>query len=198
MHEIEPYYNWLQFYDSSHDEYSPFYGKEYNYDLYSENIYGYYIDPAWDFFGSETLYLKVLFANYEDGFVIIELLGEWNDAINNDIMHLKRNVLECMMQAGLNKFILIGENILNFHGSDDSYYEEWFEEVEDASLSGGQGWIVAMNFRDFVESEMSSYEIDQYINFGGQLQIMNWRTMTPRHLCKVLDEMMNRRLLPGY
>lgn len=187
MHQIEPYYNWLQYYDPSQDEQSPFYGKEYNYDLYSENIYGYYIDPGWDYFGSETLYMKVLYAKYDEGYAVIEFIGEWNDAINNDIMHLKRNVLELMLEYGLNKFILIGENILNFHGSDDSYYEEWFEEVE-------EGWIAALNFRDFIESEMSVYEIDQYINFGGPLQIINWRTMPPKKLCAAIDHMMQRRL----
>ncbi len=131
MHNIEPYYTWLKYYDSSFDERSPFYGKEYNYDLLQDNIYGYYIHPAWDSFESETLYLKVLFTNYEKNFVIIEFIGEWNDAINNDIMLLKRNFIEVLMAEGISKFILIGENILNFHGSDDSYYEEWFEEAEE-------------------------------------------------------------------
>jgi hypothetical protein len=187
MHQIEPYYNWLKFYDSAEDPDSPFHGKEYNYDLYSENIYGYYIDPGWDFFGSETLYLKVLYVNADRGCAIIELLGEWNDALNNDIMHLKRNIIEHFLMLGVNKFILIGENILNFHGSDDSYYEEWFDEVE-------EGWIVAMNFRDFVEAEMSAYDIDQYINFGGQLQVVNWRTMTPMAVFAAIDQLMSRRL----
>ncbi len=40
MHDIEPYYNWLKYYDSSFDERSPFYGKEYNHDLYKDTIYG--------------------------------------------------------------------------------------------------------------------------------------------------------------
>lgn len=60
MHEIEPYYNWLKYYDSSFDERSPFFGKEYNHDLFQDTIYGYYIHPAWDSFESETLYLKIL------------------------------------------------------------------------------------------------------------------------------------------
>ena len=41
-------------------------------------------------------------------------------------MHLKRNILETFMANGIQKFILLGENVLNFHGSDDCYYEEWF------------------------------------------------------------------------
>lgn len=187
MHQIEPFYSWLKYYDSSEDEDSPFLGKEYNYDLYSENIYGYYIDPGWDFFGSETLYMKVLYTNCEEGYTIIELLGEWNDAINNDIMNMKRNIIEHFLLLGVNKFILIGENILNFHGSDDSYYEEWFDEVE-------EGWIVAMNFRDFVEEEMANYQIDHYINFGGQLQMVNWRTRTPMAVFELINAMMSRRL----
>ena len=136
MHDIEPYHRWHQYYDSSEDPYSPFNGKEYNYDLYSETIYGYYIAPGWDFIGSETLYIKILFTDYERGFSVIEFIGEWNDAINNDIMHLKRNILEHLIYNGVNKFILIGENIMNFHGSDDCYYEEWFEELEDGWIAG--------------------------------------------------------------
>ena len=66
MHQIEPFYNWLKYYDSSADERSPFFGKIYSYDCYSEKIYGYYIDPSWDYFGSETLYLKLLFCDYEE------------------------------------------------------------------------------------------------------------------------------------
>jgi hypothetical protein len=46
-------------------------------------------------------------------------------------MHFKRNVIDQMVGNGINQFILIGENVMNFHGSDDCYYEEWFEDVED-------------------------------------------------------------------
>ena len=92
MHQIEPYYRWLPLYNPAEDESSPFYGKEYNFDLYSETIYGYYIDPSWDNIGSETLFIKLLFVDYTSGFAIIEFIGEWNDTINNDVMVLKRNI----------------------------------------------------------------------------------------------------------
>lgn len=187
MHNIEPYYNWLRYYDSSADEQSPFFGKTYNHDLYSETVYGYYIDPAWDNIGSETLFIKILFADYENGYVVMEFIGEWNDAINNDIMILKRNIIELLLQEGINKFILIGENILNFHGSDDSYYEEWFEEVED-------GWIAAVNFPDFITDEMQRYRLDHYINMGGTLQIEKWRTVHPARFCEVVAALIQRRL----
>jgi hypothetical protein len=187
MHDIEPYYNWLKYYDPSQDERSPFFGKEYNFDIYSDTIYGYYIDPAWDFMGSETLYIKVLYAEYESGFAVIEFLGEWNDAINNDIMHLKRNVIDDMIRNGVNKFILIGENILNFHGSDDSYYEEWFDEVED-------GWVAAVNFPEFIQEEFKRYHLDSYINMGGTLQLNNWRTLNPSSFYDVVSKLIQRRL----
>ncbi|MBK7182073.1 MAG: hypothetical protein IPH89_03600 [Bacteroidetes bacterium] len=71
---------------------------------------------------SPTLFIKILFVEYEQGYAIIELIGEWNDAINNDIMILKRDIIEKIMEYGVNKFILIGENVLNFHHSDDCYF----------------------------------------------------------------------------
>ena len=187
MHHIEPYYNWIKFYDSSTDALSPFHGKEYNYELYTDTIYGYYIDPAWDGIGSETLYIKILFADYDNGYAVIEMIGEWNDALHNDIMHFKRNIIEHMILQGLNKFILIGENILNFHGSDDCYYEEWFEEVE-------AGWIVAVNFREFVTEEWTNFNIDYYVNFGGQFDQMNWRTLKPLDFCYKIDDAVQKRL----
>ncbi|MEQ9423979.1 MAG: hypothetical protein RJQ09_06150 [Cyclobacteriaceae bacterium] len=187
MHEIQPFHRWLNYYDPAADDASPFYGKEYNYDLYSDTIYGYYIDPAWDFMGSETLYLKVLYADYDNGYLIIEFIGEWNDAINNDIMHLKRNIIEYYSINGINKFILIGENVLDFHGSDDSYYEDWFDDVE-------EGWIAAINFREHVIDEWKQFGIDSYFNYGGSLEINNWRTMKPPQFFLRVDSQIQKRL----
>lgn len=187
MHQIEPFSNWLKYYDSSLDEESPFYGKEYNYDLYTETVYGYYIDPAWDSIGSETLYLKTLYADYDEGFVILEFIGEWNDTLHNDIMTLKRDFLEILLYKGINKFILIGENIFNFHGSDDLYYEEWFEEVED-------GWIAAVSFPEFIQEEFKKYKIDCYVNMGGTLQIAHWRTLHPLKFYELVKQLIQRRL----
>lgn len=187
MHEIEPHYNWLQYYDATQDERSPFFEKEYNFDQYSETIYGYYIDPAWDSFGSETLYVKILFADYDHGFVILEFIGEWNDTLNNDVMLLKRNLIELLSAEGINKFMLIGENIFNFHGSDDLYYEEWFEDVE-------EGWIAAINFPDFIRQEFERYKLDVYINMGGTLQIPQWRTLHPTRFFELVKALIQRRL----
>ena len=107
MQDIEPYYRWRDLYTAEEDELSPFYGREYSEFEYSNTIYNYFIHPQWDDFGSNTLYLKVLFAEYNTGFAIIELIGEWNDAINNDIMILKRDVIDDLIGKGIQKFILI-------------------------------------------------------------------------------------------
>ena len=187
MHTIVPYHKWLVYYDPANDENSPFFGKEYNYDLYSDTIYGYYIDPAWDYMGSETLYIKILFADYEEKFAIIEFIGEWNDAIENDIMVFKSNIINPMIQEGINRFLLIGENVFNFHGSDDCYYEEWFEDVED-------GWIAALLFRDFIYQEWQKYNIDNYVSYGGSLEIINWRTFSPQQLFEQVQKVMQYRL----
>lgn len=187
MHEIEPYHNWLKYYDSATDPRSPFYGKEYNYDVYSDTIYGYYIDPAWDYIGSETLYIKILYSDYNSGYSVLEFIGEWNDTLHNDIMHLKRNVIELLLGEGINKFILIGENIMNFHGSDDCYYEEWFEDVED-------GWIAAVSFPEFIQEEFRKYNLDNYVNMGGTLQITQWRTLHPHTFYDMVSKLVQRRL----
>ena len=36
------------------------------------------------------------------------MMGEWNDAIENDIMLLKRDFIDLMIEEGITKFILIG------------------------------------------------------------------------------------------
>ena len=188
MHTITPFHRWETDYDPATDEKSPFYGKEYNYDLYSDTIYGYYIDPAWDCIGSETLYVKLIFVDYDRKYAIIEMIGEWNDAIENDIMYFKTNVTNHLIKNGIQDFILLGANILNFHGSDDCYYEEWFEDVED-------GWICAINFQTFVYQEWRKYNIDAYLNYGGELEIDNWRTMKAPHFYEKVKEIMQKRLL---
>lgn len=187
MHEIEPYYKWRDDYVASEDDRSPFYQTQYNEFEFDKQVYNYLLHPQWDSFGSNTLYLKVLYADYDLGFTIIELIGEWNDAIDNDIMLLKREILELMLDEGINHFILIGENVLNFHTSDDSYYEEWFQDVED-------GWVAGINFREHVLEEFKQSNIDYYINFGGGLENMNWRALKPVQLFQKVEDQLQKRL----
>ena len=187
MHNIEPYHNWRDLYAAEEDAHSPFYGREYSEFEFTNQIYNYLIHPQWDYIGSPTLFIKVLYADYIGGYAIIEMLGEWNDCINNDVMFLKRDIIEPMVAAGINKYILIGENVLNFHASDDCYYEEWFEEIED-------GWIALLNFRKHVLQEFESQNIDYYFVFGGNLNLIDWRTTGPQQLFTKMELLVAKRL----
>ena len=187
MHTIEPYYSWQSLYISSEDKLSPFYNREYSEFECTNVIYDHYIHPQWDEIGSSTLFVKLLFVDYKNGFCIIEMIGEWNDILHNDIMYLKRNLIEVLSENDINKFILIGENVLNFHSGDDDYYLEWIDEIE-------EGWIVGLNFRDHVIKEFIDADIDYYIGFGGKFDEFNWRGYTPIQLAGEIDEMMIKRL----
>lgn len=186
MHEIEPTYHWQKYYQAERDAKSPFYGRTYG-NTYENTIYGYYIDPFWDDIGSETLYCKILMVDYTARYAVIELFGEWNDTLHNDSMFLKRTVIDYLVKQGINQYILIGENILQFHGGETDYYEEWFDDVED-------GWIAAISFRDFILEEFKRYHLDSYINFGGTLQIENWRTLKPNIFFELVNGLIIRRL----
>ncbi len=186
MHEIEPFYNWRYIYVAEEDAKSPFYGREYSEFEFTQTVYNYYIHPQWDDFGSRTLYLKVIDVDYDLHFAIIEMIGEWNDAIENDIMTLKRDVIDAMMYEGINKFILITENVLNFHSGDKDYYQEWFDEVNDNS-----GWIVSLNMNDAAQYDFRKKKLDNYIEL---LDLPDWRTYKPYHLFKKIDNQLSRRL----
>ena len=189
MHTIEPFYRWRDLYVAAEDENSPFYGREYSEFVFSQTIYNYLIHPQWDSFGSPTLYLKILYADYTFGYAIIEMIGEWNDCIDNDIMYLKREIIDKLMAKGISKFIVIGENVLNFHGSDDCYYEEWFEDVQD-----DDGWVVFSNFREHVMEEMDRFNLNYYINYGQHLNNLNWRTFKPPHLFWLVEQKIIKEL----
>jgi hypothetical protein len=187
MHNIEPYYNWRSLYTAEEDEHSPFFQREYSEFEFTNSIYNFALHPQWDDIGSPTLFVKILYTDYQQGYAIIELIGEWNDCINNDIMFFKRDVIETIMQQGVNKFILIGDNVLNFHYSDDSYYEEWFDEVEN-------GWITCINFREHVLQEFKRHNIDYYFNIGGHLDQLNWRTKTPQQVFDSVESIVSKRI----
>jgi len=189
MHDIEPHYNWRGLYASEEDERSPFYGREYSEFEYTNSIYDHYIHPQWDEFGSQTLYIKIIFTDYEEGFTIIEMIGEWNDLLYNDIMLLKREIIDVMNAEGISKYILLGENVLNFHTSDDCYYEEWFDEVNE-----NDGWIALVNFRDHVIEDFQSANIDSYLVMGGNINEIEWRTLHPHAFYKRVSKYVQKRL----
>jgi hypothetical protein len=179
MHHIEPFDNWTYLYEAASDELSPFYGEEHSLFAFSNKVYNYYIHPLWDQFGSRTLYLKVLFADYDANYAIIELIGEWNDAVENDIMELKRSVIDVMIQSGIYKYILITENVLNFHSSDDSYYEEWQDDIAEHG-----GWFVLLNMPPHCKEEAQTVKMHHY---GFFMDYDKWRTHKPQDLFQLID-----------
>ena len=186
LQDIEPYDNWRYLYTSEEDERSPFYGREYSEFEFSQTVYNYYTHPQWDEFGSTTLYIKVLMADYSSGYAIIEMLGEWNDAIYNDIMTLKRDVIDVLIREGITKFILIAENVLNFHSSDDSYYEEWREQLEEEG-----GWVVILNMPEQSQYDFKKARLTNYI---GLMDFPQWRTLKPEIVFQQVDNWMLRQL----
>jgi len=186
MQDIEPYYNWRHLYMAEEDERSPFYGRVYSEFEYSKTLYNFYIHPQWDDFGSRTLYMKILFTDYDLHYAVIELLGEWNDAIENDIMTIRREVTDLLFAKGITKYIFIAENVLNFHSSDDSYYEEWHEQLED-----DRGWIVILNMPD-----QSKYDFRKarLTNYAEMMEMAQWRTLKPEMVYQLVDNEMIKRL----
>jgi len=182
MHDIEPFYKWRDSYVASEDDRSPFHGRTYSEFSFTQKIYNYFIHPQWDEFGSSTLYMKILFVDYDEQFAIIELIGEWNDCLQNDVMYLKRNIVDELTPLGIKKFVLVCENVLNFHGSDDCYYEEWFED-----LSEDRGWICFLNLNKHVEEEMVLTGIQHYVNLGKEFNDVNWRRLKPRLLVQSIE-----------
>ncbi len=183
MYDIEPFQRWREQYTPEEDTRSPFYGATYE---SAKQIYNYVIHPYWDEFGSETLLIKVLFVDYDAHFAIIECIGEWNDAIENDIAELKRQVIEPMLDTGIAKFVLLLDNVLNFHASDDCYYEEWAEEARD-----NDGWIAFVNTFDHVWQEMDVVRLQNYAYYGRDFNDLNWRAHKPKALMEKIEELAN-------
>ena len=187
MHTLEPHYLWRHLYLATEDVHSPFYGHQNSEVYFTDKIYDHVIHPQWDNFGAETLFIKQLYADYDEGYTILEFMGEWNDVLHNDIMTLKRDVIELMLYKGINKFIMIGDNVLNFHAGDTDYYEEWFDEVE-------SGWVALINFRKHVRDEIKQYGLDQYLIYGGDLDELDWYRWSPAKLYKKVKTLVERRL----
>ena len=182
MHDIEPFFRWRDSYIASEDPQSPFYGHVNSEFEFSDAIYNYVIHPQWDSCGSPTLFLKVIFVDYDRQFALIELLGEWNDAVQNDVMFLKREVINPMIDSDITKFIFFCDNLLNFHAADDDYYQEWYDEICESD-----GWIAFLDTFDHVADEMGD-AISQYTHFGAEFNGLPWREMMPEFVVDVVQE----------
>ncbi len=182
MHDIEPHFGWRDKYRAEADDYSPFFGREYSEFGYTNKVYNYLLHPQWDEFGAETLYLKQLFTDYDEHYVILEMIGEWNDAVHNDVMHLKREFIDQLIGHGIRHFIIIMEGVLNFHGDDTDYYEEWLEEIRDED-----GWVVLLNVHAHVEEELEQTRLDDYLTFGAPFNELTWRPQKPERIFEAVE-----------
>jgi hypothetical protein len=76
--------------------------------------------------------------------------------------------------------------VLNFHSSDDSYYEEWFEDVRDSD-----GWIVCLNMPEQTQYDFVKARLNNYVEL---MNLPSWRTMKPDVLFNQIDNILLRRL----
>ncbi len=189
MHDIEPHFRWRDFYTAEDDERSPFFGRTYSEFEFTLRLYNYFLHPQWDEFGSSTLYGKILFVDYDEKYAFIQLIGEWNDTLHNDIMYLKHRIADPLMAQGINKFVLFCENVLNFHGSDDDYYAEWSEEVQDE-----RGWIAILNTRRHVEEEMHQARLQHYVLFGENYNDIIWQPHKPQNVFLLVEALVSGRV----
>lgn len=186
MHDIEPYFKWRDQYVASEDRNSPFYGRVYSEFTFTKKIYNYFIHPQWDEFGSSTLYMKILYIDYAEGYSIIELIGEWNDCLHNDIMFLKREIADHLYNHGIRRYVLLCDNVLNFHGSDNSYYEEWLDDIAEDN-----GWICLVNAQHHVEQEMVDTELQHYVNLGEPFDDVEWHGKKPETVFRQVEFMVH-------
>ena len=91
-----------------------------------------------------------------------------------------------MIDKGIYKFILIGENVLTFHSDGNDYYEEWYEDVKDEG-----GWIVGINFLPQAIDDFTKARITYYMMF---MEVDNWRTLKPEHFFQKIDNEVMRLL----
>lgn len=179
MQNLEPFYEWREFYRAEDDPRSPFYEKEYSEFEYSEVIYNHYIHPQWDSIESDTLFAKIIYVNYQRGMAMVELIGEWNDAISNDIELLICNLLDFLIAEGVNKFVLLGTYVLNYHAGENDYYYDLVDKLEG-------GWIKYLEFSEVVLNEMYDNGVLDYMS-PANLQSINWRIKQPEVILNELD-----------
>ncbi|MEL6255990.1 MAG: hypothetical protein AAFR87_28555 [Bacteroidota bacterium] len=187
LRDIEPFYGWLELYNHEKDQNSPFHAIEHNLFYFDRSVNSIPAHPLWDDIGSESLLVKILFANYQEGYAIIELFGEWNDLFDNDYRLLAENCLSYLIDNGINKFILICENVFHIYLEEDDYYRAVEDELED-------GWIFALRLRKELKEEMRAYGISQYLYWSDKTDALNWRTLKPNQLYEAIYSLLHKLL----
>lgn len=176
MHHIEPFRLWRDAYRMEEDARFAFLSE---FNEGSHSVYNYALHPDWVSFGSATLYTNILFVDYARQHAIIELIGEWNDTLENDIMFFKTHIIDPLTEAGITHFVVITENVLNVHRSEVDYYEAWAEHIAEK-----QGRITFLNMRAHNLAEWAPLRLERFILFKN---IDHWRRLSPKELLKQLQ-----------
>jgi hypothetical protein len=181
MQDIEPHFGWLDLYHNEMDPNNPFHEVEHNQFEYDRAVYNYLAHPQWDEIGSESLLVKVLFADYDNNFAIIELFGVWNDLFENDYKLFAENCLTYFIDAGINRFVLIAENVLHIYLDADDYYQAIQEELND-------GWIALLRPREHVRHDLEQAHISLYFHYREHWDDWSWRKMKPATLFQEIEK----------
>jgi hypothetical protein len=75
---------------------------------------------------------------------------------------------------------------MNFHSSDDCYYEEWYEDVADEG-----GWITMLSLPEQSKYDFTRAGIHRYIQL---IDFRDWRPYTPMNLFTKIDNSQLKRL----
>lgn len=171
--EVEPYAGWLLFYDPSTDERAPLPAGPEG-DLPSRYIYTFAANPLWDSIDSESLLVKILYLHYQEGYAVVELLGEWNDLFENDFRLLCERLINPLMEEGVNRFVFICENVFNVYIDATDYYEDLQDRLADEA-----GWICLLKARPNVQEGLAASQLDRYLLWDDQLDHLRWRKLKP-------------------
>ena len=94
-------------------------------------------------------------------------------------MLLKTELIDHLIDCGIQNFAIIAENVLHFHADADDYYQQWKEDIS--------GEIFIINALSHVLDELQSYKLHYYLSFGGSLNEVNWRVTKPDLLLDLLE-----------
>jgi hypothetical protein len=95
--------------------------------------------------------------------------------------------LERFADESVDKFILIAENVLNFHSDGADYYEELSQELQESG-----GWAVCLNMPMQSENEFKQAGHHHFIEL---FNIPEWRSYRPFHLLRKVESLLGPRLL---
>jgi hypothetical protein len=101
-------------------------------------------------------------------------------------MIFRREVIDPLFDMGICKFILVAENVLNFHSSDKEYYEEWYENVTDEN-----GWIVCLNMPESSQYDFKKLKLNYLIEFRN---MPDWRRYQPDGVFTIIDTELKKRI----